>query len=321
MLNRIKESMVSLLSNSTFDIFIVLLILFAGISPFFLTVSNIRNIVLQNIPGFVMMAGIVIIMQGGGIDLSIDYQIALVCVILGKLLSLGINSFIAITVSIVVGMLCGYLNGIILTKWSLPPLAITLVTQEFFRGLSYMVSGRITYYEIPQEIRAITSNNSLMSLSMLILLISVMIVKIIFSNTSFGKYVLAMGCNEQVLQQNKINISKIKLICYISGSFFFSITAILLVSRQGAANSVIGTGFALNGVLAAYIAGVALNKSKRNGKRRVPMINFYLAYFILMIIENGMQLIGSNQYMQHCFTSGIVLVSIILSSMERKRQI
>ena len=156
LLHMAKKILSSVFLNPTFDILMVLTLFFTLASPYYLTAFNLRNIALQNAHTIVMMAGIAIIMQGGGLDLSVGYQMSLAAVLTGELLTNGFSVPAAAGAGLLSGVLCGVINGFIVAKWRLSPIIATLATQEFYRGVAYLISGGVTYYNIPQSLRGLT---------------------------------------------------------------------------------------------------------------------------------------------------------------------
>ena len=296
--------------NSTQVILLILVAVFTVLNPNFLSPFNLYNFLMQNEYRIVMITGLAIIMLGGEIDLSLGYQISLVGILIGKLLTADVPVPICILIGLAAGCCCGLLNGFLIAGLNLSSVIVTLITQKLFQGISYLLSKGMTYSDFPEPIMSISGmKGSTMPAGHII---SILFLEGMFCFTILGKNILSMGYDEQVLRQNGIPVGKYKLSAYILGSFFFAVAALLLISRQGLAVSNMGNGLEVDGMFAVCIAGGAsLILKNSEVKRRVPISNFYLGILVIAVIENGMQLSGSIQYYQYVITSVVVLYSVI----------
>ena len=299
--------------NSTQVILLILVAVFTVLNPNFLSLFNLYNFLMQNEYRIVMITGLVIIMLGGEIDLSLGYQISLVGILIGKLLTADVPVPICILIGLAAGCCCGLLNGFLIAGLNLSSVIVTLITQKLFQGISYLLSKGMTYSDFPEPIMNISGmKGSTMPAGHIIMILSILFLEGMFCFTILGKNILSMGYDEQVLRQNGIPVGKYKLSAYILGSFFFAVAALLLISRQGLAVSNMGNGLEVDGMFAVCIAGGAsLILKNSEVKRRVPISNFYLGILVIAVIENGMQLSGSLQYYQYVSTSVVVLYSVI----------
>ena len=245
------------------------------ISPF-----NLYNFLMQNEYRIVMITGLAIIMLGGEIDLSLGYQISLVGILIGKLLTADVPVPICILIGLAAGCCCGLLNGFLIAGLNLSSVIVTLITQKLFQGISYLLSKGMTYSDFPEPIMSISGmKGSTMPAGHIIMILSILFLEGMFCFTILGKNILSMGYDEQVLRQNGIPVGKYKLSAYILGSFFFAVAALLLISRQGLAVSNMGNGLEVDGMFAVCIAGGAsLILKNSEVKRRVPISNFYLGH-------------------------------------------
>lgn len=299
--------------NSTQRLLAFLVIVFTAMNPNFLSTFNLYNFLMQNEYRLVMITGLAFIMLGGEIDLSLGYQISLAGVLVGKLLSLDIPVILCIAAGILAGCACGALNGMLIAGLNLSSVIVTLITQKLFQGISYLISRGMTYSGFPDIVMDISGiRGDVWPVSHIIVVLCILFLEGIFSYTVIGKNILAMGYDEQVLRQNDISAERYKFITYVAGSLFFAIASILLISRQGLAVSNMGIGLEIDGLFAVCIAGGgSLFLKNSETKKRVPISNFYLGVLVLAVIENGMQLSGSVQYLQYAITSAVVLCSVL----------
>ena len=171
----------------------------------------------------------------------------------------------------------------------------------------------MTYADFPEPLLDISGiRGDVWPASHVIVLLCILFLEGTFTYTVIGKNILSMGYDEQVLRQNDIPAGRYKFITYVIGSLFFALASLLLISRQGLAVSNMGIGLEIDGLFAVCLAGGgSLFLKESETKKRVPISNFYLGVLILAVIENGMQLSGSVQYLQYIITSAVVFFSVL----------
>ena len=122
-------------------VLLVLMALFSLTSPYFLTLRNITNIITQNTYFIIVAIGLSFVMMGGGIDLSVGYQMSLVGVVTAILMVVyQLPVWLAVGVGILLGIVLGMVNGIIVSRIKMFPLIVTLATRVIFQGVSYIIS-------------------------------------------------------------------------------------------------------------------------------------------------------------------------------------
>lgn len=308
-----KDRMVWFGQNSPGMILLFLVAVFTVMNPNFLSPFNLYNFLMQNEYRLVMITGLAFIMLGGEVDLSVGYQLSLVGVLIGKLLSTGVPYPLCIALGLLAGCACGMLNEVLIAGLNLSSVIVTLITENLFRGISYLISRGMTYADFPEPLLDISGiRGDVWPASHVIVLLCILFLEGTFTYTVIGKNILSMGYDEQVLRQNDIPAGRYKFITYVIGSLFFALASLLLISRQGLAVSNMGIGLEIDGLFAVCLAGGgSLFLKESETKKRVPISNFYLGVLILAVIENGMQLSGSVQYLQYIITSAVVFFSVL----------
>ena len=139
-----------------------LMVLFSLASPYFLTVRNLTNIVIQTTYFVIVGVGLSFVMIGGGIDLSVGYQMSLVGIVTAMLMVVyHLPVWLAVAVGLLLGTFLGLINGLIVTRIKIFPLIATLATGVIFQGISYMISQAKTYRNYPEEFLIITKGKVL----------------------------------------------------------------------------------------------------------------------------------------------------------------
>ncbi len=287
-----------------------LIIIFSFLSPSFLTVSNLTSIFTQNSSVIIMAVGLTFIMVSGGIDLSVGYQISLVSVTVGMLFASGASFWLAACAGIAVGILCGIFNSLIIIGLKIPPFAATLATQLIFKSVSNLISGGRAYTQLPKSFLWLTRYTFLgVPNYVYIAAACLLLYGLIVSLTYFGCYLKAIGENEQAVRRVGINVNLVKFLCYVIGSFFFSIQALIITSKQGIASPSTGSGMEIVGIAAVFL-GVDSSYRNKNSSVGGAMFHLLVGVLILAVLENGMLLTGWNQYIQYSINGILLLLAI-----------
>lgn len=174
--------------NSTQVILLILVAVFTILNPNFLSPFNLYNFLMQNEYRIVMITGLAIIMLGGEIDLSLGYQISLVGILIGKLLTADVPVPICILIGLAAGCCCGLLNGFLIAGLNLSSVIVTLITQKLFQGISYLLSKGMTYSDFPEPIMSISGmKGSTMPAGHIIMILSILFLEGMFCFTILGK--------------------------------------------------------------------------------------------------------------------------------------
>lgn len=302
----------AILSDMAMPILLVVLILFFSImSSNFFTAYNLTNILVQNVHVAVCSTAVMIIMISGGCDLSIGYQMSVAAVLVCKLLSTTqIPVALAVILAIVVCAALGSFNGLMALKLKSHTMMITLGTMAIFQGISYLISESKTYHNMPKSFMYIGQGKILgaVPLNVVIMIVVVVLAGFVMHKTSIGRKVYAAGDNPEAGRLAGLNVGKIKVLSFTVAGVLVGISAILLASRAGSADSSTGTGIEFTGITACVLSGVAL----KGGEGTLWKV--IVAVFVLGVLSNGMQLINLGTYPQYIAKGVIMLASLYLSN-------
>lgn len=291
---------------SKYSVMIVLLflvVLFTLTSPYFLTLRNIQNIIMQNTYFIIVAVGLSFVMMGGGIDLSVGYQMSLVGVVTAMLMVVyHLPVWLAVGAGILLGVVLGMVNGIIVSRIRMFPLIVTLATSVVFQGISYMVSQSRTYRVFPDEFLFLTQGKVLgMPFDIFLTLVIIILVSFIYYQTTFGLRVVALGGNEEASRLAGINIRKMRITLYTICGFFTAIATMIMISKANTTHSSFGPGTEFTALTAAIIGGVSF----MGGEGNIPAL--VAGVFVLAVLGNGMQLAGWGIYPQF-IVRGLILL-------------
>jgi len=287
-------------------ILVVLMALFAFSSPYFLTLRNLTNIVTQNTYFIIVAIGLSFVMIGGGIDLSVGYQMSLVGVVTAMSMVVYHQPvWLSILIGVVLGTLLGFINGFIVTNIKVFPLIVTIATSTVFQGISYIVSKAQTFRDYPEEFLLLTKGKVLgMNFDVILTIVIVLFASFIYYKTSYGWNVLALGGNEEASRLAGIKTRAMKISVYTICGFFTSIATMVMISKSNTTNSMFGPGTEFTALTAAIVGGISFMGGEGN------MLGLVTGVFILAVLGNGMQLAGWGTYAQY-IVKGLILLGAV----------
>ena len=284
----------------------VLLLLFYCFAPKFMTIENIKNILVQNAYIIVSSIGMAFVIIGGGIDLSVGYQISLV----GVITTISIQWFhlpvwCSVLIGLMIGTLLGAINGFLSVKLQVHPMVITLATMAIYQGISYIITNSNSIYGLPDSFKFIGQGKILgIPVSIIITVIVLIGATFFLSKTYPGRYIYALGGNGEAARLSGVNTSAMRVISFAICGFFVAVASILLVSISGSMNSSVGAGTEFTCITAAVLGGVSM----AGGEGKVWKV--CVGAIILGVLSNGMQFVGLGVYPQYV-AKGIILMAAI----------
>ncbi len=291
----------------------ILMIMFSFTSPHFLTLRNLTNIITQNTYFIIVAVGLSFVMIGGGVDLSVGWQMSLVGVVTAKLMvDYQLQAAPAVTIGLLLGTLLGFINGLIVSSINAFPLICTLATSIVFRGISYIVSMGITYRNYPNEFLFIAKEEILgMPSDVFIALVIAVLVSIVLRETVFGFRLTALGGNEEAARLSGIGIRKMKIALYTLCGFITAIGTMVMIAKANTTHSSFGPGIEFTVLTAAIVGGISF----KGGEGSIP--GLVAGVFMLAVLGNGMQLAGWGTYPQFIAT-GLILLGAVIFDEYRK---
>jgi ribose/xylose/arabinose/galactoside ABC-type transport system permease subunit len=269
-------------------------------------VRNITNIIIQNTYFIIVAIGLSFVMIGGGIDLSVGYQMSLVGVVTAMLMVVyRMPVWLAISVGLLLGTVLGLMNGIIVTSIRIFPLIATLATSVIFQGISYLISQAQTYRSYPQEFLFLTKGDVLgIPFDVFLTLVIIILASFVYSETIFGVRLIALGGNEEAARLAGINTRGMKVALYAICGFLVAIGTMVMISKADTTNSSFGPGTEFIALTAAIVGGVSF----MGGEGNIPAL--VAGVFVLAVLGNGMQLAGWGIYPQF-IVRGIILLGAV----------
>ncbi len=287
-------------------ILIILMVLFSFSSPYFLTIRNLTNIITQNTYFIILAIGLSFVMIGGGIDLSVGWQMSLVGVVTAMCMTLyNLPVWLSVVIGILLGTFLGFFNGVIVANIKVFPLIVTIATSTVFQGVSYIISQAKTYRSYPEEFLFIAKEKLLgMPFDVWLTIFIVVFASFVYYRTSYGWSVLALGGNEEAARLAGIKTKAMKISVYTICGFFTAIATMVMIAKANTTNSSFGPGTEFTALTAAIVGGISFMGGEGN------MLGLVTGVFILAVLGNGMQLAGWGTYAQY-IVKGIILLGAV----------
>jgi len=295
-------------------VMILLIIMFSFISPVFLTWQNIINLINQNTYFIIASVGLAFVMVGGGIDLSVGYQMSLVGVITAICMTeLGLPVPMSVLIGIAIGTLLGLFIGLIVTRLHVFPLIVTLAMSTVYQGISYQISQARTFRQFPASFRLLSTGGiGALRYDVILALIIVLAAAYIFKFSYPGRHIFAVGGNREAARLSGISVNKITVLLYGICGFLFAVSTMDMISKSNTTTSSFGPGTEFTCMTAAIIGGISFKGGKGS------MGGLVVGVFVLQILGNGMQLAGWGTYSQYIVKGLILLLAIAFDGIEIK---
>jgi ribose transport system permease protein len=306
---------------ASFIALLVLILISSFLSPYFLKFQNLVNILRQVSYTGIIALGMTFVIIGGGIDLSVGSMTAFV----GAVVVLLMNSLntvieneviviiIGIAAGIMVGTLVGAFNGFMITKGKIAPFIVTLGSMAIFRSLTLYIgnageirSSNILYGEFGM------GSFMRIPVPVWVMLILAAILNLVLNNTRYGRYICAVGSNQDVARFSAINVSFVRFFSYTLIGILVAVSSILLASRFNAVStSNMGLGFELDVIAAVIVGGTTLTGG------RGTVWGTICGAVMLGVINNMMNMVGVSPYLQGT-VKGIVILGAVY--IQRQKQ-
>lgn len=274
-------------------------------SPFFLKVNNILNLMDQSVVIGVAAIGQTLVILKAGIDLSTGSVLALSGIVFGLALS-AVGIPLAIVAALGVGILCGLLNGLFVAKGGIAPFVVTLGMMAIARSQAYVLSGARSITNVPFSLNTINTFTILgIPLSFWILILLYLAMWFILTRTKVGRSLYAIGSNEEAARVAGIAVDRTKILAYATSGAFSALAAIFLSSRILSIDPIAGNGLELDVIAAVVIGGTSLFGG------RGSIIGTLFGVFILVLIRNGLNLLGVDPYWQGTAVGTIIIAALL----------
>jgi ribose transport system permease protein len=305
-----------------FGVLVILFAFFCIMSPSFRKYSTIITMASYMYYIMLMAIGVTFPLITGGVDLSIGT--GLVCYsIVGSYLmrQMGLPIWVAMLVTVGMGIFFGFFNGIIIAKLNLPPFITTLCTMMIVRGLGSILTQSMTgvWPMAGQEgswfrdLLKYKINGTIYPVGLLIIIVLVVIMSIVLNHTRVGRYIIAIGSNKEALKLSGVNVVRWHVMAYVFSGLFAGLAAIAYAGTFTSITPGTGAGFELDAIGGAIIGGTAMTGGSGS------IVGTFLGVCLISLLKTGLPNVGLQANWQQIITGSIIIVAVTIDMIRRRK--
>lgn len=286
------------------------------ISPYFLSLNNLLNIMKNFSIIGIASIGMTILIISNGIDLSIGSVLGLGGMISAVLMErFGVNALIAILVSMVAGAFIGFFISILVIKLRVHSFIVTLGMLSIARGLTYLLaSGSNIFVKSKFVIFLGQGYLGKVPFIVILMIIIVTIGSLFLGNTVLGKHIYAIGGGEKASQLSGIQVNKVRMIVFIINSMIVVFAGIVSTGILASAEMTAGRGMELDVIAAVIIGGTSFTGGKGT------IVGSLIGAAIVGVLKNGFVLLGLPFEVQTVSIGLVIIIAVVLDSIRNSKK-
>ncbi|WP_409039450.1 ABC transporter permease [Mannheimia haemolytica] len=310
---------------------VLLIIFFSVTNEYFFTSNNIMTVGLQTSTIALIGIGATCVILTGGIDLSTGSVVALSGVAAAMIVNAGVPVPLGMILGILVGGICGLINGILVTRMKLPPFIATLGMMMVARGLALYVTNAAPVSGMPESF-ANLGNGALFKIveeganglpkvvfagipyPVIIMIFITVLFTFALSKLKVGRYLYAIGSNEEAARLSGIKTNIVKIYAYVASGLLSGLTGVILASRLVTAQPNGGVSYELDAIASAVVGGTSL----MGGVGTIP--GTLIGSFIIGVLRNGLNMNGVSSFVQMIVIGLVIIVAVSLDQLRQSKK-
>ncbi|MEU2397433.1 substrate-binding domain-containing protein [Streptomyces pseudogriseolus] len=302
-----------LLDNGALTALIVLVVAMSALSGDFLTADNLLNVGVQAAVTAILAFGVTFVIVSAGIDLSVGSVAALSATVLAwSATEAGIPVALAVLLAVATGIVCGLVNGFLVSYGKLPPFIATLAMLSVARGLSLVISQG-SPIAFPDSVSHLGDTlGGWLPVPVLVMVVMGLLTAFVLGRTYIGRSMYAIGGNEEAARLSGLRVKKQKLAIYAFSGLFAAAAGIVLASRLASAQPQAAQGYELDAIAAVVIGGASL--AGGTGKASGTLIGA----LILAVLRNGLNLLSVSAFWQQVVIGVVIALAVLFDTVRRK---
>ncbi len=303
----------SLLGSQAFWVAIALAIIcvvMSRLAPAFPTSDNFYDITRNFSFIGIMALGMTVVIITGGIDLSVGSIMGVVAIVLGLLLQAKYPWWVAIGAGLATGALAGAINGVLIAYLNLSSFVVTLGMLSFARSIAVVLSQNKMIYDFGPDANIVFALGGGQVLGIAtpvwVLIALTLLFAVVLRTTSWGRYVYAIGGNEQAARLTGVPVARIKLEAYIVSALTAAISAVLITAWQGSAINALGIGYELRVIASTVIGGANLMGGEGGA------FGAFIGAALIEVIRNSLLMAGVDSNWQGAFVGVFIVLAVLL---------
>lgn len=293
--------------------FLVLCVVLSFLSPYFLTTKNLLNVLLQASINLVVAVGMTFVITSGGIDLSVGSIVAVAGMVMADLVSRKWGLEVAVPAALLVGTLCGMLNGVLITRLRLPPFIVTLGTMSIFRGVALIYNDGKPLYGLAQKVlKVISGDVASIPIPVIIALVVALLAHFVLRHTVIGEYTTAIGGNEETTRLSGIDVRRYKVIIYSLSGLMCGLAGVILTARLSAAEPIAGVMYELDAIAATVMGGTSLTGGEGT------IFGTLIGALLMGVLRNGLNLLNIQSYYQQLVIGAVIVLAVAVDKLRKR---
>jgi len=277
------------------------------LTPHFLTVSNLLNVAQQTAINAIIAVGLTFVIISGGIDLSVGSIVAFSGVVLASLLQRAVPLPLALLAGLGTGLACGLVNGLLITFGRLPPFIATLGLMSVARGAALLYTGGRPIAGFAESFRWLATGEVLYLPAPVALMVVVYVLAhFMLRRTRFGRYVFAIGGNEEAALLSGVPVRFHKAAVYAASGALSGLAAAVLTARLNSAQPIAGINYELDAIAATVIGGTSLMGGQGS------VVGTLIGALIMGVLRNGLNLLDVSSFVQQVVIGAVIILAVLM---------
>jgi rhamnose transport system permease protein len=290
-------------------IFLVVIGVSAGVSPYFLDLFNIMNTTFNFMEKAMVALPMTLVILCGDIDISVAGIMALASLLMGAASAAGAGAGALVLIGLGTGAAAGLLNGLLIVRFSIPSIAVTIGSMSLFRGIAYAVLGDKAYTRYPKGFAYLGQGyvgDTLVPFELLLFVLLAVLFGLMLHRTTFGRKVYAIGNNATAARFSGVPVRTVRLLVFCLSGLMSGLASVLLTSRIGSTRPNIAEGWELEIITTVVLGGVAISGGQGN------LFGVIVGIFLIGFLKFGMGLINVPGVVMNIVIGFLLIVAILL---------
>jgi erythritol transport system permease protein len=309
---------------------VIIIAIFAVMSDNYLTAGNLTTITKQVAFNAIVALGMLVVILNGGIDLSVGSTVGLTGAVAGNLfrgLDLPLTEaimfpkvWVIVLIAVGVGMLVGWLNGLLISRLNLAPFIVTLGMLYVARGLTeVLLNGQNITNELSGEealgntgfFETFASRPLGLPISAWVMIIFAILFSILLTRTPFGRWLYATGSNERAAQLSGVPVKRVQTRIYVLAGLCAGVVGVLQVANISSSTADLGQFYELNAIAAVVIGGAALSGGRGTVRGTI------IGAFVIGFLANGLVIVGVSPFWQKVITGAVIILAVAVDQIQQ----
>jgi len=275
-------------------------------SPYFLDAWSLSDLTFNFTEKGLIALAMALLIISGEIDLSVAAIVALASTLMGMAVQAGVGTPGLVLIGILSGLGCGVFNGLLVTRFGLPSIVVTIGTMSLFRGIAFIILGDQAYKGYPASFAFFGQGYVwwVVSFELVLFLAAALVYGFLLHRTSFGRRIFAIGNNPIAAQYSGVRVGRIKFVLFCLTGLMAGIASVLITSRLGSTRPSIAQGYELEVITMVVLGGVSILGGAGS------IMGVVLAAFIMGLVTFGLGLLNVPGIVMSIFI-GLLLITVI----------